>query len=613
VLVDTLARPWPAHFPPARRGDKINLVGSWLARWGPDFDLKLREVFAVKVVDGEGMRAIDRAAIEGLGVPGPVLMENAGRQVARVARVLLAEAGGGRGRRVTILCGRGNNGGDGLVAARHLARWGAAVRVLLFADPGALSADAALNHQLLTQGGWGVELTVIANGVAAGDAGIDAGLEHLQREPAGADLIIDALLGTGVRGPVRPPLDAVIRAANAAGVPILAVDIPSGLDADSGRAPGEAARAAATVTFGLPKLGLVVHPGVEFAGRLFIADISLPPKALDRVAPRAELLTSDAVRGLLPPRPADGHKGTFGRAAVIAGSPGMTGAAALSAGAALAAGAGLVYLGCPQGLNDVLESLCPEVVTRPLPQLEDRTFSLNALPAVRDLIATVDAVALGPGLSRRPEALQLARRVAGACDRPLVLDADGLHAFAGKPAALASAGGRLVITPHPGELAALTGDTVAQVQADRLGAARRVAEAGDCVVVLKGARTIVAGPDGRAFINPTGNPGMATAGSGDVLTGCLAALLAQGMEPPAAACAAAYLHGLAGDLAAVGRRRGMVAGNILDALPRALDWVENGAPESGTPSAADTGTRRAADMAAVWGDDGPDRFTRLSV
>jgi len=517
---------------------------------------------SVRLVSAEQMRGLDRRAIEDLNIPSLILMENAGLAVAGEAKRML---GGARlaGRRVAVACGRGNNGGDGLVAARHLANAGADVTVALWAGRGELAGDAATNLGPAEACGARV---VEAAGVSDGD------LLGLLRA---ADLVIDALLGTGARGAPSGELARAVRLVNECGRPVLAVDIPSGLDPDTGATPGDCVRATCTVTLGLPKRGLYLHPGAGTAGRVAVADISLPRHLLDDPGLRVELVEPGWVASLLPHRARDAHKGTCGHVLVVAGSQVYSGAAVLCAMAALRAGAGVVTLGVPECILGIVKSHLAEVIARPLRESKRHALCFEALEQIQELAPAADVVAIGPGLSDDPDAVALARGVAREVARPLVIDADGLRAFSGDLAALRKRRAPTALTPHPGEMARLSGATVAAVRADPIGAAQAAAAAANCTVVLKGSPTVTAGADGRAFINSSGNPGLATAGSGDVLTGTIAGLAAQGMDLMLAAVAGVFIHGAAADVAAQSRgERGLVAGDVLAALPAALKRLD---------------------------------------
>lgn len=496
--------------------------------------------------------ALDRRATETHGIPVNSLMEQAGARVAQAAGELLA----GRNARVAVLAGKGNNGGDGFVAARILQGHGAAVTAVLAAPAAEYAGEAA---------------RTLAEARAAGVQITDA--EHVSL--AAFDLIIDALFGTGFRGPARGPAYVLIETANASHVPILAVDIPSGLNADSGQPEGPAIHAVATVTMGLPKVGLLLYPGAELAGMLYVADIGYPSDLADDPSVPTHLVTVEMVRARIPARPPDSHKGTYGRTLIVAGSVGFTGAAALAALGALRSGAGLVTLCVPRAVYPIIAGLVAEAMPHPVDD-EDGHLAISALDAVQDAAGAADVVAVGPGLSVAPGVRAVVEGLLRQ-PRPLVLDADALNVLAGHTDVLAGAAGPLVITPHPGELGRLMDTTAAEIQQDRLAAARQASSQFRCIVVLKGARTIIAQPDGEAFIVPTGNPGMATGGMGDVLTGLIASLIGQGLSPGEAAWTAAYLHGLAADLIAEERGTvGMLASEVAHRLPAAIARVRRG-------------------------------------
>jgi NAD(P)H-hydrate epimerase len=399
--------------------------------------------------------------------------------------------------------------------------------------------------------------------------------EQVQALFADSDLLVDALLGTGLSTPVTGVYREAIRLMNEAGRPIVAVDMPSGIHADDGALLGHAVRATATVTFGLPKLGLYLGAGIDHAGLIHLVDIGIPTAYVDETDSRILLITKDFVKAALPARAASAHKGTFGHAGILAGSVGKTGAAALAAKAALRTGAGLVTVGVPASVNDVLEAKLLEAMTLPLPETKARTLGRAAFDRILAFIQAKTAVAIGPGLSTHPETVEVVQSLMKHLDRPSVLDADALNALASRASLLAECKTPPILTPHPGEMARLEVDATPQsVNADRLGTARRFARERGVFVVLKGARTVVARPDGVLMVCPTGNAGMATAGTGDALTGMLVSLLAQGVPSWDAACAASYLHGAAGDLAAarVGSA-GMIAGDLIEHIPYAIQAV----------------------------------------
>lgn len=517
----------------------------------------------MRVVTSDEMKSLDNAAINDYGVPGVVLMENAGRRVAEVVRKVLGDL---RGKVVTVFAGKGNNGGDGLVAARHLLNMGADVKVMMLANIDHIKGDARINLDIWRKMG---QKTYSVH------QGNEINVVRLILMNTG--LIVDAIYGTGFRGKMDEKVGRMIEVLNGCGKPIVAVDIPSGLNADTGRVDGPCIQATHTVTFGLPKLGLFLEEGADYAGELHVADISIPSVLVEKLAPQRYMATADLVRSWLPRRSSGAHKGDFGRVLVLAGSRGMTGAASLAGDAALKAGAGLVTVAVPETLHDIMEVKLTEVMTIPLPDTGKGAFSTAAGREVLAIQDKFDVLAVGPGISTVTEVVALVRELLPEVRIPCVLDADALNALAGAEEILNKIQAPVVITPHPGEMGRLLGKSASDIQSDRLAAASKAAGAWGVVALLKGARTVVAAPDGSMYINPTGNPGMATGGSGDVLTGVIAALIAQGLEPAMAAAGGAYIHGLAGDLAA--EKKGMIgltAGDVLEALPAAAMKLASG-------------------------------------
>lgn len=550
----------------------------------------------VRLYSAAQMREADRLAADA-GVPSLELMENAGRATAGVATRLLDQGGlpGTTHRHpasgpVLVLAGKGNNGGDGLVAARLLAGLGLSVEVILAAGREDFAGDAGENlARLLAQGR-----------VNPRTWGHDADPALLADLVSRAPVVIDALLGTGAGGAPRGAVGEIIAgvAAGPAGEArplVLAVDVPSGLDADTGRVadPATVVRAHATVTFGGVKLGLAAAEAAPFTGRVYLAPIGIPGDCLERAAADAAvgvgwLLPADAA-GLLPERPVAGHKGAFGHLWVLGGSPGFTGAAVLAALGALRAGVGLVTALCPSGSRELVAGAVPEALTRELPAGPDGRIGPGSIDTLAEALkagrawgpeaspSPGPALVAGPGMGATAHTRLVVTVLLQESAAPLLLDADALNALAlGGPnevaRALEPAAGRTVVTPHPGEMARLTGRSVSEIQADRIAAAAEAARRWKVVVVLKGAGTVVASPEGKAWINATGNPGMATAGSGDVLAGLVGALLAQGLGPLPAALVGVSTHGLAGDLAAreIGRR-GLLARDLAHGLPAAMD------------------------------------------
>jgi ADP-dependent NAD(P)H-hydrate dehydratase / NAD(P)H-hydrate epimerase len=503
----------------------------------------------MRILTADQMREADRRTIEEIGVPSLVLMENAGRQVVAVMDAAFDDLAD---RRVAVLCGRGNNGGDGFVVARTLRQAGVDVSVFLVGRLADVRGDARTNLEVL--GRLGLPVVEVAG---------EQDWELHASEVAGHDLIVDALFGTGLKTPLAGLLETVVDDINASPVPVVAIDLPSGLSADTHEIIGPAMQAALTVTLGAPKLPLVLSPARALAGDLAVADIGIPDDVIDAIeGPDIRLLTRTALRADVPVRDAEAHKGTFGHAVLVAGSRGKTGAAHLAASGALRSGAGLVTVATPRTAQPIVAALGAEYMTEGLDETADGTVSAVALDRVLELPATV--IAAGPGLGGGDA---VAAFVTGLVDRaavPLVLDADAVNAFAGEPGRLVAREGQtIVITPHPGEMARLLGMPTSEVQAHRLEVARTFAGTHRLYVVLKGHRTIIAAPDGRAFVNTTGNPGMATGGTGDVLTGMIAAWLGQVDDPATACCLAVHLHGAAGDLAAADEGEiSMTAGDL---------------------------------------------------
>jgi hydroxyethylthiazole kinase-like uncharacterized protein yjeF len=491
-------------------------------------------------------QALDRAA-QADGVAAVDLMERAGWAVARACLDL---TGGSYGRRAVVVCGKGNNGGDGFVAARHLARWGLRVVVLFADDPAGFREPAATNHALLAEAGVRVRR-------------LDPGV--LDRELERADVAVDAIFGTGFRGVPEGGWMAAIDGLNGAHAPVVAVDIPSGVDGTTGAVDGAAVRADLTVTFGAAKTGEVLMPGAELAGDLRVVDIGFPEERI----PRTTGLTEPAdVAGILPDRAPDAHKKASGTLVIVAGSRRMTGAAKLIARAAARIGAGYVVVAAPASILPVIQTELTETVFLPLTETEAGSVARDALGSVMSALDGADALSLGPGLSTDADTQAFVRSLVRECPVPFVLDADGLNAFAGDADAIADRKAEAILTPHLGELARLTG-----ANGDRLEAARGLAIHSSAIALVKGSRSAIARPDGTARINVTGSPVLATAGTGDVLTGTIGGLLARGVEPFAAAWAGAYVHGVAGIVAGGTWGEGSVAGDVAERLPDAIELI----------------------------------------
>src|SRR6266446_4916268 len=508
------------------------------------------------VLNSAQMREADRHTIEEIGVPSLVLMENAGRQVVAAMEAMHGEL---LERQVAVLCGHGNNGGDGFVVARTLMQRGVSVSVFLMGRVADVRGDARSNLEIL--GRLGVTVVEIGDSQA---------WELHFSEVRDCSIIVDAIFGTGLNAPVSGLIESVIADVNAAGITVVSIDVPSGLSADSAEPIGASIEADTTVTLGAPKLPLVLPPGETRAGDIVIADIGIPADVIESLeGPRIALLTRSSMRELVTPRVPDSHKGDYGRVLIVAGSRGKTGAAHLAAVGALRSGAGLVTVATPASCQAVVAAMGPEYMTEALDEADD---GLDPESVERVLELARDVIAIGPGLGQAPATREFIKRLVDRATMPLVIDADGLNAFGSDPDRLAGREGReVIITPHPGEMARLLGMSTDEVQASRLEVARNFAVSHHLYVVLKGHRTLIATPDEKVFINPTGNPGMATGGTGDVLTGMIAAWLAQLLDAEAACKLAVYLHGMAGDLAEadegeVAMTSADLAGHIGDAI-----------------------------------------------
>lgn len=513
----------------------------------------------MKVSLVQEMREIDRRAGEEYGLPELLLMETAGGEVAKAALSLLGTA---RGRQVCIVAGSGNNGGDAFAAARYLLNRGAAVKVFLAGNPEHVKHSPAVMRDVLTQ--MGIAVHTLAE---------KRDMDRLRLALHFTDLIIDGLLGTGFAGAPREKMREVIELMNAAGKPILAIDIASGVEADTGKVASVAIEAARTVTLGLPKPGHYLSPGADHTGELTVTDIGIPYPLLTAETIRQELLDEKLVSSLLPVRIRAAHKGMCGRILVVAGSRGMTGAAAMASEAALRAGCGIVTLAVPESLQPLLAVKLTEVMTKALQETDGVLGGTGALEELLALASGYDGVLMGPGLGRAPQTMELVRAFAAAYDKPLVLDADALYAFRGQGELLRKCPQPPILTPHLGELARLTGLTVPDLREDLLGFVREAAQEYHAIVVAKSECTLVAYPDGRVYFTTVGNPGMATAGAGDVLAGTIAGLLEQAGKEQAP-LVGTFLHGRAGDLAYERLREGLLASDIAAALPAARRQLE---------------------------------------
>jgi NAD(P)H-hydrate epimerase len=503
------------------------------------------------------MQGLDRRTIEEAHTSGTTLMERAG---TGVVTHLLQHFGPIKGKKVVVFCGKGNNGGDALVVARLLQCQGALPKVILMAPYKELSKDAKTMYRRLTKKVKTSQIVVLPN------------KETMESLTVGAHILIDGLLGTGLSSPTRDPYATAIRTMNASRSYTVAVDIPSGLDGQTGATLGAAVRADLTVTFGYPKIGLYLGDAIDLVGRIEVVDIGIPVEYVQDLDPQNHLITQELVRSLLPPRRASSHKGTFGHAGIVAGSPGKAGAPALAAFGALRVGTGLVTVATPQAVAPIVESKLLEVMTLALPETSEHLLGEEAGPALLAFSQDKSAMAFGPGLGQSSSTRELLTKLLPQLEVPCVLDADALNNLASHLDIFSNMKQPPVLTPHPGEMGRLLSNASSKsINEDRIGTARTFATTHRVILVLKGANTVIANPQGHIAICPTGNPGMASAGMGDVLTGMIAGLLAQGFTAWDAARGGVYLHGLAGDLAAITMGEpGLIASDLISAIPQAL-------------------------------------------
>lgn len=517
----------------------------------------------MKLAHAEQMRQLDREASKTFGIPEIVLMENAG---IGTVQAIMESYGDLAGRSILIVSGQGNNGGDGLVIARHILQRGGFPFVFLMADAIKIKGAAAVNLKIVNN--LKIPLYTITG---------DESLQTLQNLLPECDLIIDAIFGIGLKRDVKNQFAAAIALINQASIPVVSVDISSGLDSDTGMPRGICVNANMTVTYGLAKPGHFTGIGPEISGALVVVDIGIPPIVLEQAALQIEVLENHAVSQLIRNRPIASHKGDYGHLLVLAGSRGKTGAALLSARAALRAGAGLVTICTPSDLNQIYETALAEAMTLPLAS-SGNGFADNAdYEEISSALAAKEALVIGPGLGQHESTGQLVTRLYQEQRKPMVVDADALNFLANDSAQLGKAKGVRILTPHPGEMARLLGKPTQEIQANRLQTARDFAADHNVFLVLKGANTVIASPDGHIAINATGNPALAAAGSGDVLAGFIGSLLAQGLSPWDAARLGVYAHGLAADRIAKDNdiQSGLLASELADELPAILAELLN--------------------------------------
>jgi len=507
------------------------------------------------IVTANQMKALDQRTIQEVGIPGAVLMENAGRGTVEAMLYQFPDQKNGP---IHILCGRGNNGGDGFVIARYFLNFGVEVNVYLFTSVDSVQGDAGINLQAFhNMGGRILEVED------------EAAFNNIRDELGRAGIIVDALLGTGLSSEVKGLYRAVIDHINSLeNIPIVSVDVSSGLDAATGKILGTAVKASLTCTYGLPKIGHFTYPGRENTGELEVVDIGIPESLIEASGINTFLQEEDDFIGLIPKRKPDSHKGTYGHVLVVAGSPGKTGASSLAGHAAMRAGAGLVTLGVPDSLRSIVEEKTKEVMTESLPDVDEGYLGIDSWSKLAEMLKNKSVVAVGPGLSDRAETGELVLKLIEEADVPLVIDADGLNLLAKNKDVLKKAKKTPVLTPHPGEMAKLTGLSVTEIQADRINIASSFAKEYGVILVLKGASTVIAEPEEKIFINTTGNPGMASGGMGDVLAGFIASLIAQGIDSLDATRMAVFIHGAIGDFISEERAEtGILASDITEKIP----------------------------------------------
>ncbi len=510
----------------------------------------------MKVVTAGQMQHIDRKTIDEYGVSSSVLMERAGLAVAQKIRGLFER------KKIIVICGGGNNGGDGIVAARNLFGWGWNVKVILLSRESKMSGDCRAQYMTAKKMKVPMEFR-----------------SDISRADLHSALVIDAIFGTGINKPLAHPVSDIVSFLNRSEAPVLSVDIPSGISADDGGIMGSAVRADYTVTFGLPKIGHFFHPGAEYAGKLFVEDIGFPQRLLTSESLNIQTIERRDASLLIPERPANSHKNDYGHVLIVAGSTGRTGAALMAAKACLRSGAGLVTLGVPESLSSVFQSRVTEEMILPLPDKGDGTLSFEAAEVILKFISgRADVLAIGPGIGVSADTKRMIPELIAGSVVPMVIDADGINSISGNARIVENAKSPVILTPHVGEMARLlrrndSDSSVdrAAIETDRVSAALSFSKKTGTYLVLKGAPTVITEPGGKVFINTTGNPGMATAGSGDVLTGIIAAFLGQQSNPLDASILGTYLHGLAGDSTASEEgMHAMIATDIIAHLPNAF-------------------------------------------
>jgi len=520
----------------------------------------------MKILTSREMKEIDNITINEIGIPGCVLMENAGIQIYRAIKKKFPDL---KKEKISIIAGPGNNGGDGLVVARHLFNEGVIPNIYLIASKEKVKGDARINLDIAEK--IGLKIQEITS---------EKTWNLYKDEISSSTLIIDAIFGTGLTRPAEGLFKKIIEDINKISAFKVSVDIPSGLSSDTHQIIGPCVKADLTVTLGAPKIAHIFPPAEEYIGELIVADISIPPFLFEDEKLKLELIEKQAIISCFKPRRKDTHKGTYGHLFILAGSFGKTGAAIMAGKSALKIGAGLVTIGTPESCLPIIARSMMELMTEPLPETEKKTLSEEALEKVLTLLENKDAILIGPGITTHPSTSNLLFKLLEKIDKPMVIDADGLNIIASNPDILRNLKNNIVLTPHPGEFARLLKTTTKEILKNKIEYAREFAIKYNIYLVLKGYRTLIATPQGNVFVNPTGNPGMATAGSGDVLSGILGGLIVQQNNFLEAILAAVYVHGLSGDIASqkIGERS-LVAGDLIKYLPRAIKSLEDSCHE----------------------------------
>ncbi|MCP2605053.1 NAD(P)H-hydrate dehydratase [Candidatus Aminicenantes bacterium AH-873-B07] len=515
----------------------------------------------MKILTSKEMKKIDNITINEIGIPGCVLMENAGIQIYKAIKKKFPEL---KKEKISIIAGPGNNGGDGLVVARHLFNEGIKPEIYLLASREKVKGDAGINLKIAEKIGLKIQEVNSEK------------IWNIHKEKiSNSTLIIDAIFGTGLTRPVEGLFKRVIEDINEIKAFKIAIDIPSGLSSDTYQIIGPCVKADLTVTLGAPKIAHIFPPTEEYIGELIIADISIPPFLFENKNLKLELIDKNAIISCFEPRKKDTHKGTYGHLFILAGSLGKTGAAIMAGKSALKIGAGLVTIGTPQSCLPIIARSMMELMTEPLAETEKKTLSEKALEEVLILSKDKDALLIGPGITTHPSTSNLILNILEKIDKPVVIDADGLNILASRPEVLKNVKNNIVLTPHPGEFARLLKKTTKEILKNKIEYTREFATKYNVYLVLKGYKTLIATPEGNVFVNPTGNPGMATAGSGDVLSGILGGLIIQQKNFLNAILAGIYVHGLSGDIASqkIGEKS-LIARDLITYLPKAIKLLE---------------------------------------